>query len=260
MSYAQRVAVLIALFAVAAIAVLFVAPIPQDPAYHLFADTRAWLGIPNFGDVASNLGFALVGALGLRSVLGARGRDLFDAPSESWPYLTFFAAIGLVSLGSAYYHASPDNAHLFWDRLPMTIAFMALLYAFLSDRIGGVAQRWAWLLPALVAAGFASLLYWDWTEAQGRGDLRLYAMVQFYPMVALPVICWLFPNARYTRGLYLVWIILWYAAAKIFEHFDAWILEALGGTISGHSLKHLASAVAAYMIWRMVENGRRGRG
>ncbi len=36
-------------------------PIPQPLSYHNFADQRAWLGIPNFGDVASNLPFALVG-------------------------------------------------------------------------------------------------------------------------------------------------------------------------------------------------------
>lgn len=258
MSYSQRVAVLIALFVAVAIAVLSVAPIPQDPAYHQFADRRAFLGIPNFGDVASNLGFALVGALGLRSVLWHGGRDLFNAPSDSWPYLTLFAGIGLVGLGSAYYHASPDNAHLFWDRLPMTVVFMALLYAFLADRISGVSERFAWLFPALIAAGLASLLYWIWTEAQGRGDLRFYAMVQLYPIIALPVICWLFPGARHTSGRYLVWIILWYGAAKILEHFDAEIFGLLGGTISGHTLKHLASAVAAYVIWRMVENVRRG--
>jgi hypothetical protein len=42
--------------AVAAAAVL--APrIPQSQSYHDFADHRALLGIPNFGDVASNLLF-----------------------------------------------------------------------------------------------------------------------------------------------------------------------------------------------------------
>ena len=129
---------------------------------------------------------------------------------------------------------------------------------FLADRISGVSERFAWLFPALIAAGLASLLYWIWTEAQGRGDLRFYAMVQLYPIIALPVICWLFPGARHTSGRYLVWIILWYGAAKILEHFDAEIFGLLGGTISGHTLKHLASAVAAYVIWRMVENVRRG--
>ncbi|MBT4608495.1 MAG: hypothetical protein HOC05_00550 [Gemmatimonadetes bacterium] len=142
--------------------------------------------------------------------------------------------------------------HLFWDRLPMTIAFMALFYAILADRVGGIAERYRWLLPLLVAAGFASLLYWDWTESLGRGDLRFYALVQFYPMLALPVICWLFSKARYTGGGYLIWVIFWYAAAKGLEHFDGEVFALLGHTVSGHSLKHLASAMATFMLWRMV--------
>ncbi len=53
------VAILIALIA------LLLPPIPQPLDYHNFADQRAWLGIPNFGDVASNLPFAIVGVCGL---------------------------------------------------------------------------------------------------------------------------------------------------------------------------------------------------
>ncbi len=260
MGFSRRVAVIAAMFVVVAVALLSVAPIPQDPAYHLFADKRPFLGIPNIADVSSNLGFALVGALGLWSVLGPGRREIFGAPADAWPYTTFFAGVGLVSLGSAYYHATPDNAHLFWDRLPMTVAFMALFYAILADRIDGVAARFGWRLPALVVAGIASLLYWDWTESRGRGDLRFYAMVQFYPMVALPVICWLFPKARYTGGGYLIRVIVWYAAAKILEHFDARIFDLLGGMVSGHSLKHLASAVATFLVWRMIVDSPRRTG
>jgi hypothetical protein len=134
----------------------------------------------------------------------------------------------------------------------MSIAFMALFYAILADRVAGISQRCRWLLPLLVAAGIASLLYWHWTESLGRGDLRFYALVQFYPMLALPVICWLFPKSRYTGGGYLVWVIFWYAAAKGLEHFDGEIFALLGHTVSGHSLKHLASAMATFMLWRMV--------
>ena len=252
MSHKQRVAILLAMFVASVAAILFVAPIPQDPAYHLFADDRPLLGMANFGNVMSNLGFAVVGVMGLWSVFGPRRLELFDSPQNAWPYQTFFMAVGLVGLGSAYYHLAPDNAPLFWDRLPMTIAFMALFYAILADRVAGISQRCRWLLPLLVAAGIASLLYWHWTESLGRGNLQFYALVQFYPMLALPVICWLFPKSRYTGGGYLVWVIFWYAAAKGLEHFDGEIFALLGHTVSGHSLKHLASAMATFMLWRMV--------
>ena len=60
-----RLLALLAVTAVAAIVVLRLPAVPQDPAYHRFADDRSWLGIPNFQNVASNLPFLVVGALGL---------------------------------------------------------------------------------------------------------------------------------------------------------------------------------------------------
>jgi hypothetical protein len=251
LSVNKRISILIGLFIASIIAVLFAAPIPQDPLYHLFADSRSCLGLANFGDVMSNSGFAIVGLLGLWTVLGPSRDTIFESKADAVPYIVFFAGVGLVSVGSAYYHEAPDNARLFWDRLPMTVAFMALFAAIILDRIDLPVGRRA-LLPVLVFLGVLSLLYWDWSEGQGQGDLRFYGLVQFYPMLALPVICWLFPKANYTGGGYLIWVIIWYAIAKGLEHFDAEIFDLLGNTVSGHSLKHMASAVATYFVWRMI--------
>jgi hypothetical protein len=101
-----------------------------------------------------------------------------------------------------------------------------------------------------------SLVYWIWTESLGRGDLRPYALVQFYPMVALPLIIGLFPLSRYTLGRYLALGILWYALSKIFEYFDHEVFGLLGHTVSGHTLKHLAAAVAPFFVMRMLLAGR----
>ena len=71
-------------------------------------------------------------------------------------YTLFFAAVALVGLGSGYYHLSPSNASLVWDRLPMSIAIMALVAVvigeFLSARLG------AMLLIPLVSIGVLSVL------------------------------------------------------------------------------------------------------
>jgi hypothetical protein len=136
----------------------------------------------------------------------------------------------------------------------MTLAFMALFVAFVADRIDLRIGTY-WLLPILLAAGVASVAYWDWTESLGRGDLRPYLVVQFYPILALPLIAWLFPATRYTTGRHLFWLIAWYGAAKAFEVFDAQILAMLGGLLSGHTLKHLASAIAVLVIIRMILSG-----
>lgn len=119
--------------AVAAAAVL--APrIPQSQSYHDFAGDRALLGIPNFGDVASNLLFAVSGAWGLVSLFGQRGHERFIDPRERWAYAFVFLGLFLTACGSGCYPLPPDNARLVWDRLPMTLAFRGLVTAMISER------------------------------------------------------------------------------------------------------------------------------
>lgn len=229
-------------------------PIPQDPAYHVFADRRLCIGVPNFANVVSNVGFAVVGLWGLWLVLGRKRRALFARPGDRWPYITFFVGVAALSAGSAYYHAAPDDARLFWDRLPMTLAFMGLFAGIVADRVDRqIGLRW--ILPLGVAFGVASLLYWLWTEAQGRGDLRLYGLVQFLPIAAVPLIAWKFPARRYTHGRDLVSLFLWYAVAKVLEHLDGPVLSWTTGLVSGHSLKHLGAAMATFVVLRMIQRG-----
>jgi hypothetical protein len=228
--------------------------VAQDPVYHDFADDRTVLGVPNFLNVVSNLPFLLVGALGLAFL--ARDRragtgDAFATADDRRPYWPFFLGIGLTGLGSAYYHWHPSNATLFWDRLPMTLGFMALLASAIGERIRRRAG--ARLLWPLLGVGAASVLYWHLGEQRGVGDLRPYGLVQFGSMVLVPLILALFP-ARYTRTRDLVTSIGWYALAKVFEHVDHGLLMLVG--VSGHTWKHLASAAGAYWILRMLERRR----
>jgi len=259
LTFRQRVLLLLGLLLVVFFVILMLEPIPQDPDYHLFADSRTFFGIPNFNDVTSNLGFAAAGLLGLLLVAGWSRHTTFSRSPDARPYLIFFAGIALVSVGSAYYHLAPTNERLFWDRLPMSVGFMAISSAIVADRIDQRAGN-GWLLLLMLAAGAASLIYWNWTESLGQGDLRFYALVQFYPMVALPIIIGLFPRFRYTAGRYVAWMVVWYGLSKVFEHFDAEIFDLLGHTISGHTLKHLAAAVAPIVIVRMLLSQRLASG
>lgn len=247
-----RILILVATLIAAFSAVMLIMdPIPQDPAYHQFAEDRTLLGIPNFGDVASNAGFALAAFLGLVAILGRNREAIFRHASDIRPYSVFFVGVALVSVSSAFYHLEPTNERLLWDRLSMSIAFMAFASAILADRIANRAGN-GWLLGLLVAVGILSLLYWIWTESLGRGDLRIYGFVQFYPVVTLPLILWMFPRYRYTAVRYLGWVVLWYGLAKIFEHYDRQIYDLLNGQLSGHTLKHLAAAVSTLVVWRML--------
>lgn len=236
------------------VAMLALPRIPQDPTYHHFADTRSWLGVPNFLDVVSNLPFLLVGLLGLRFMARERaagGSGAFLTPGERQPYWVLFFGVALTGIGSAYYHWSPSNATLFWDRLPMTIAFMALLSAIVAERVDLGLGRW--LLVPLVAFGVLSTLYWHLGEQRGVGDLRPYALVQFGSLIAIPLMVMLFPP-RYSRTPDLFVALGWYVLAKIFESFDHEIFDVVG--ISGHTLKHLASGIGAWWILRMLERRR----
>lgn len=237
----------------AAAAFLLVPPIAQDPAYHRLADSRGWLGIPNALNVLSNAGFLLVGALGLTFVLGGGdGPRTFREAAERWPYVVFFAGLLLTGVGSAYYHWEPGNVRLAWDRLPLAITVMGLLAATIAERIGVKAARW--LLGPLVAIAAGSVVYWHWTEQRGVGDLRLYALVQFYPIVAVPLMLW-WLAPRYTRGGDLLAAAATYAAAKAPELLDGWILSVTR-VVSGHTLKHLLAALAGYWVLRMLRHRR----
>ena len=155
---------------------------------------------------------------------------------ERWPWAVFFAGVALTAFGSAWYHLDPGNLRLVWDRLPMTVAFMGLFAAMIGERIGprvGLA-----LLGPLLVAGVGSVLWWHAGEQQGRGDLRAYGLVQFFPMLAIPLLAWLFP-ARYTHGGYWASRCSSMPPPRALELADAHVL-ALGGLVSGHALKHLA--------------------
>jgi hypothetical protein len=236
--------------AVVASVALILPPMAQPQWYHMFADQRAFLSIPNFNDVVSNLPFAVVGLWGLAFLLrsdGKEGRTHFLDKRERWPYAIVFAGLLLTAFGSAYYHLQPRNETLVWDRLPMTLVFMSFLAAIVAERIS--LRAGFWLLPTLLAIGVTSVLQWRVSELRGAGDLRFYAAVQLYSVLFL-LIALLLPS-RYTRARDLATIAGFYVLAKILEALDRPIFE-LGHIVSGHTLKHLAAACAGYWILRML--------
>lgn len=231
------------------VAFLFVPRIPQPPSYHDFADHHSWLGVPNFGNVVSNLPFAIFGGIGLVLLVGASGRIKFLDARERWPYLFFFLGLFLTAFGSGYYHANPNNATLLWDRLPMTIAFAGLVAALIAERISVSAGIGS--LPLLLLIGLSSAIQWYLSELNGKGDLRFYAAVQLCVVLSLPLFLILFPP-RYTRSHDLAVVAAFYVSAKLCETFDRQIFS-FGHFVSGHTLKHLAASLSGFWILRMLQ-------
>jgi hypothetical protein len=233
------------LLALALAMVLAIAAQPaihQPLAYHHFADTRTLFGVPNFWNVASNLPFLLVGLAGL-AWLRRHGDHVEAELRAAWWVLC--AGVALVAVGSGAYHWAPSNASLVGDRLPMTLAFMAFAAIVLGEHISLRAARLA--LWPLLLAGVASVLYWRATD-----DQRPYALVQFLPVLLIPLVLVLYP----LPGRGAVWTALGcYVLAKLLEAFDVAIYDMLGHAISGHSIKHVAAAGAMAALLA----GRRGR-
>jgi hypothetical protein len=235
----------------AAALVMFLLPaVPQDEAYHNFADTRAFLGIPNCLNVVSNAFFLVVGLLGIRLIVrrATHGTPVFLDPRERWPYFVFFVGVVLTAFGSSYYHLNPNDHTLVWDRIPMTIGFMALVAAILGERIS--LKLGTSVLFPLVALGVISVLYWEVTQSRGHGDLRPYAVAQFSSLLVLVLLIALYPP-HYSRTMDFGIALALYALAKLLEAADKPIF-AVGHIVSGHTLKHLAAALSTYWILRML--------
>lgn len=249
-THGARLGILIAVGTGFGLAALLLPPLAQPLSYHDFADKRVLFGIPHALDVATNLPFLVVGLAGLAFLLGSpHVKTAFAANSEKWPFILFFLAVTLTSAGSAYYHLAPDNARLVWDRLPMSVGFMALLCALIAERVS-LSAGLRLLLP-LAALGLTSVGYWRWSTLAGSENLLPYLAVQFGTAALVLLIAALFPSP-YTRERDVYWVAALYFAAKVAECLDAGLF-ALGGILSGHSLKHLLAAGAAYRLLRMLQ-------
>ena len=244
---------IIALTIISIIASIGTPRVSQPLSYYDFADQRQLtLKIPNFFDVVSNTGFLVVGIIGI--MVSFDKNTYFEDDRERWPYAVFFIGMILTSIGSSYFHLHPNTERLFWDRLPMTIAFMSLIAAQVADRIS--IDMGLVLLAPLLFIGAASVVYWLKTERKGVGNVVPYAILQGYAVIVLLLITWLYPS-RYTRGndLYLVFIA--YALAKALETFDKGVFTVGQHILSGHTLKHIAATVAGGIVIRMLHLRRK---
>ncbi len=244
---------LLAMILVPVFLLLAIPPFAQPLWYHDFADQRYIFNVPHFYNVVSNIPFVFVGLWGLWYLVRCRPDDKFAGSMDRWLYGVFFAAVMLTGVGSAYYHANPNNERLLWDRLPLAVAFMALFALILAERVcypAGIA-----LFVPLGLLGAGSVIYWHLTEEWERGDLRPYLLVQLYPLIVIPLVLVLFPP-RFTLTQDLYAALICYLLAKALELLDRQIYSQ-GQIISGHTLKHLFAALGPYFILHMIQKRKR---
>lgn len=273
-----RAGVIMTIVLIAAMTMVSVPRFAQSTAFHQFADTRAWLGVPNFLDVITNAPFAVAAAIGLASLWRRVRRERASVVGATLPLMPIdrvclgavFVGIGLTSLGSAYYHLAPGNERLFWDRLPMLLTFVSLLATLVAERVSP--KTAAWILAPLLIAGAASLIYWQQTERLGRGDLRPYFLIEGAALASVLLIVLLYPS-RYLPTRWLMLGLGCYAGAIMFEQLDriVWSMWNIIGIelVSGHTIKHLCAGAGALVLARAVtvrsgrpaetRRGQRGR-
>ncbi len=218
-----------------AISFYFYGPIYQWANYHDFADKRDFCGIPNFLDVSSNSVFLVIGLMMLKNIFKS---------SEQVMYYGMSISLILLFLGSAYYHWSPDDIRLVYDRLPIA-SFFSILFIYINEKIQLIQSEYKnkiyfsyWLLSVL------SVLIWSMT-----GDLRFYAVAQFFPLVMILIyfmVGFLDKKesifAKNDVKSYAI-LIIGYGIAKAFESLDYEILSMTQGLISGHTIKHMIAGL-----------------
>ena len=221
---------------------LFGPVLPASAHQHTLADQRALWGIPCALDVLSNLPFAIAGLWGLVA-LRRVAPGMLDAPSRALASL-FFAGLVCTAAGSALYHWQPQDAGVLWDRLGMVLPFAGLLGLAGASRVS--ARAGAAAAGTVLLAGPLAVLWWSHS-----GNLLPWAVVQLGGMlVVLALAC--LPRRDGALALHLGAVMALYALAKLFEAADHAVFEATGQAVSGHSLKHVLAAAAAWPVLAAV--------
>lgn len=238
----------------AALVVLAAAPpffFAQPQAYHDYADIRVIAGVPFFWNVVSNVVMLAVGVAGLvflrRRRLPPLPGALVDS-AEVLPYAAFYVGAVASALGSAYYHARPEDATLLWDRLGMSVAFSSMMVAALVDRGPARLAARLWALTLAIAVG--SVLFWG-----ASGDLTPYLAAQVGAL-AIALAAVVASPGRYTRHRLMYVALALYVVASSAEKLDRPIYEWTGGFISGHTAKHYFAGLAMYVVYFMMTRRR----
>jgi hypothetical protein len=210
----------------------------QDPeSYFQFADRRIYLGIPNFFDVTSNLFFIYCSLYGFYIYLAK------SEPNRRgfWlPFLVMNIGIFLTAAGSSYFHLLVTPESLFWDRLPMAIIFASMVTMIFADRVNPAGSRFFLVVLNLLT------MWTVWNLSYGNGSLQPYLVAQFGCVLVLLLLAIFFNYGRLSRMHLLVAAGL-YGLAKFLEMHDHQVFAALG-TMSGHTLKHMAAAAALLVV------------
>lgn len=230
------------------IAFFFQAPITQSEHYHLFADDRFWL-VPNFMNVLSNLIFMFSGYYAALNI------DFSKLEKHERIYLiTFIVGVFFTGFGSMYYHLNPNSQSLVWDRLPMSIGFAGFTSWLLAKTIFKKFENQNidfYVYVFVVFLSLGSVVYWNYTQELGRGDLRIYFAVQFGTILTTLMAVLVYDKSLFPK-MACIYLFIFYVLAKLVESFDQQIFSITQHAVSGHALKHLLAGLGCYLFLRCL--------
>lgn len=194
--------------------------IVRDASFHAYPGPRELL-------VVSNLPFVVV------ALLARRAR---------WYLRAGVAAIGI---GSAGYHLAPGDELLALDWAPIVVTLMLLTAAVICDRFGRRAGRAAFTVGPPLA--LLAVAYWLATGGTTDGGNMLpYVVVQSVGVAVPPLLALIRPGRIDARWLAVG--VAGFLLARAAAAYDRQLVDAIG--FSGHSLKHVIAAAAAWCALR----------
>ncbi len=227
----------------ALVAMFFVPRIPQDPAYHDFVDSRTLLGVPNFWNVFSNIGYLIVGLYGLARVSRLQAPVL----QPGVHHLLCRGDVRCVRIFLVPLRADERVARV------GSPADGGRLHGAGVSRAGGAR------VLATVACGALAARDHRCGDASCTGHGRRsrvseisdpYALVQFLPVLLMPLLLLLFPgneqSAMCSGGP---------SRATSWRRLPSNSMGAIYGAIgsSGHSIKHFVSSLAVlFAVFAML--------
>lgn len=221
--------------------IFFLHPLHQDLLYHNFADQRYLTIIPHWGDVLTNLSFAIVGLL----LFLQYRKNLECYNGQHIVFNCFCFACFSLFLGSGYYHWTPNNFGLFLDRFTMLLGFALILldtcirYNIFSPK------NIIFKIITIELLFLITLLPWLFFDR-----LELYVFAQFFVMSVMPLLAiknWLEGGNQY-KHIFLMF--LFYSLAKFFEFYDSFFYQLF--QFSGHSIKHICYALSLYYFGKDI--------
>lgn len=215
-------------------------PIHQDLGYHNFAEQRLLGHIPHWGDVLTNLSFAIAGIMLLKF---KNNLEYYSGQKLLFKFYIF--SCFALCVGSGFYHWNPNNFGLLLDRATMLMGFSLILLD-TSIRYGVFKHRN--LCSKIAGIQFLFLITLiPWVKYD---RLELYVLAQFFVMSVMPLLALKNYFEQGNQYKHILFMFVFYSLAKFFEHYDQFFFDLIH--FSGHSIKHICYAIALYLFGKGI--------